>query len=174
MNYQQEVQQFKSNSLLTFKQHIEELENNVLKAAEIQSDKTKVAELYVEYQQKTVMLIANKFKIDNEYLKDLNTRNLDANKNVDPETFLKIQEVLVKNHVQILSELKTQYELYCEQSRESLRQKLATENPQSSLRVNSEIKPLFGKRVSYINLSFLLLLLILLAIVYFVYVTYFI
>lgn len=169
MSYQQDVINFKANSIETFKNHIQELETNVITAAENEPDKTRVAELYVEYQQKTVMLIANKFKIDNEYLKQLNQNNLDANKNQDPQTFIKIQEVLVNNHVQILNELKEQYEQFCEQSREKLREKLATENPQSNLRVIEKKEPLFKRRILYINLSFIIIMLVLAMIVGLIY-----
>ncbi len=174
MGYKAEVKSYKNEALISFDEHLKQLEQNVIKASSNEDNKKPLSSIYVEYQESTLKLIESKIKIDNEYLKQINIKYLEQYKDIEPEKFQELQEKLVSNHKQIIGEIKEHYETVASESREQLKVELAKTRDDGDLRVkSSNPESFFPDKLGTINTNFIIIFILLLAVIGLIYYYYF-
>lgn len=171
MEYKQEIKQYKLEAIENFRQHLTELERNVIETSLRTSTEKNLSEIYIDYQERTLKLIEGKIKIDNEHLKQINIKNLELYKDLEPEKFKVIQERVIENHKNIILELKAKYEEDAILSRSNLKFKLAEKHGDNDLDVPA-IDPadFFPEKMNTITLNFIIiigLLLVILTLTYY-------
>ncbi len=170
MTYKQEITEYKGKALEVFKGHLEELENNVIKANENVEESSSVSDVYTNYQESTLKLIEGKIKIDNEFLKQINITYLDKYKDLKPEQFQEIQEKIVSNHQRIITELKTEYEQFAKDSRENLKYKLAEAREDNDLKINNNNPDeFFSEKMNILSANFIIIFVLLVIVVGLIY-----
>ncbi len=175
MSYRTKVKDYKSNAISSFDEHLKQLEQNVIKASSGEDNKKPLSAIYIDYQESTLKLIESKIKIDNEYLKQINIDYLEQYKDIEPEKFQELQEKLVSNHKQVISEIKDHYETVATESREQLKFDLANTREESDLRVkSSEPESFFPEKLNTITANFVVIFILLIAVIGLIYYYYFV
>lgn len=170
MGYKQEIKDYKVRALEVFERHLAELEENVLKASTDTKENEAVSKIYLDYQESTLKLIEGKIKIDNEFLKQINIKNLELYQDLEPEKFSEIQDKIIANHKKIIEELKATYEEYATQSRQHLKSELAKVRDDSDLKVTTqEPDDFFPEKMGILSINFAVILVLLIAIIGLIY-----
>ncbi len=170
MAYKQDIKEYKQKAQADFEKHLMELEDNVIKAIDAESNKNPVSKIYLDYQTSSLKLIEGKIKIDNEILKQINITHLEKYKDLEPVQFTQIQDKLVANHKQIIGELKASYETIANESREQLKDRLAkeTENNDLDFKIDDP-EEFFPDKMSVLSINFTVILILLILIIGLIY-----
>lgn len=166
MSYKHDVKDYKAKATQAFKQHLSELEANVISVSTRVENTKPSSELYLEYQASSLELIMTQIKIDNEFLKQINIQNLEKYKQLEPEKFQQIQDKILNNHKMVIEDLKLQYEQIAKQSREELKYKLAEAAQNNDLKLNpNSPEDFFADKVGVLTINFAIIFLLLILII---------
>lgn len=168
MNYREQILEYKASAIRKFENHLNELEENVLSEEHLID--IEASEIYTSYQIKTLKLIEGKLKIDNEFLKNINITYLEKYKDLDPQQFTMLQERIIENHKQVISELKANYEFCSNNSRDKVKYEI------SSIKDNSDIESpeqsaeeFFPEKMHILNFNFIVMLVLMIFIIGLIY-----
>lgn len=157
MNYREKIIGYKASAIKKFEKHLIELEENVLSDENLKD--VEASELYTTYQIKTLKLIEGKLKIDNEFLKNINITYLEKYKDLDPKQFTMLQDRIIDNHKEIISELKANYEFSSNSSREKIKYEIASIKADSDIVIEEEnAEEFFPEKMHILNFNFIVML----------------
>lgn len=166
MAYKQEIKDYKVRALEVFERHLYELEEKVLETSTETNESEPVSKIYIDYQESCLKLIEGKIKIDNEFLKQINIKNLEFYKDLEPEKFAQVQEKIIINHREIIEELKIKYEQVANESRQKLKGELAKIREDSDLNVAAtDADDFFPEKMGVLSVNFGIILLLLITII---------
>lgn len=164
MNYRDEILEYKASAIKKFENHLKELEENTLSGENVKD--IEASEIYTNYQIKTLKLIEGKLKIDNEFLKNINITYLEKYKDLDPKQFALLQDRIIENHKDVISELKANYEFCSNSSREKVKYEIASVKEDSDIIIEEEnAEEFFPEKMHVLNFNFIVMLVLMIVII---------